>query len=215
MVAGRAWWTAALLVSAVVVPALLAGAPAQAEQETAALTPVLEKVSPAGTIEVVDDHTCFTVTVKGRGFTPDVVTTTEEGEEVHSQAVTLEAGTDQAMGVLRGAPVTVYPDANGTFERTFTPCGLTTHGSTESDFTCKPADVDRGDCKEYEVGDVKQKGGRWFSRIVKVTATHDPCTATADETSCDMNRMHGDGDTKLLPVHLGEVTWPLKVTGKK
>ncbi|MFE5723692.1 hypothetical protein [Streptomyces erythrochromogenes] len=214
MVAGRTWWTAAL-VSAVVVPALLAGAPAQAKQESAALAPVLEKVSPAGTIEVVDDLSCFTVAVRGRGFTPDVVTTTERGEEVHSQAVTLEAGTDQAMGVLRGAPVTVYPDANGTFEETFTPCGVTTHGSTESDFTCKPADVERGDCKDYEVGDVKQKGGRWFSRVVKVTATHDPCTATADERSCSMNRRQRDGDRKLFRVRLGEVTWPLKVTGKK
>ncbi|MFF4293446.1 hypothetical protein ACFY0N_07285 [Streptomyces vinaceus] len=214
MVAGRTWWTAAL-VSAVVVSALLAGAPAQATQENAAPAPVLEKVSPAGTIEVVDDHSCFTVTVRGRGFTPDVVTTTEDGEEVHSQAITPEAGTDQAMGVLRGAPVTVYPDAKGTFERTFTPCGLTTHGSTESDFTCKGADVEHGDCKEYEVGDVKQKGGRWFSRVVKVTATHDPCTATADENSCSMSRMRGEGGMKLLPVDLGEVTWPLKVTGKK
>lgn len=68
---------------------------------------------------------------------------------------------------------------------------------------------------EYEVGDVKQKGGRWFSRVVKVTTTHDPCGATADEGDCSMNRMQGNGDTKLFPVHLGQVTWRLKVTGKK
>ncbi len=113
-----------MLVVAAVMPVVVAGVPAQARVGAAASAPVLEKIAPQGAVEVADDKSCFTVTVKGSGFVP-------------GEATRLDVGTDQARGVLRGAPVTVTPDAEGNFgPTTFTPCGVTTHGSTESDFTC-------------------------------------------------------------------------------
>ncbi|CAM5653023.1 hypothetical protein SAVIM40S_03061 [Streptomyces avidinii] len=74
------------------------------------------------------------------------VVTFKDGEEVHSSVVRLEIGTDQAMGVLRGEPGPVHPDKDGTFESTFTPCGVTTHGSTETDHVCTQKDVDESTC---------------------------------------------------------------------
>ncbi|MCI4078888.1 hypothetical protein [Streptomyces sp. MMS21 TC-5] len=153
----RRWWPAVLVVAAVM-PVVVAGVPAQARVGAAASAPVLEKIAPQGAVEVADDKSCFTVTVKGSGFVP-------------GEATRLDVGTDQARGVLRGAPVTVTPDAEGNFgPTTFTPCGVTTHGSTESDFTCTLTHVDLKECREDQVGDVLQKGGRWFSSKVIVWA---------------------------------------------
>ncbi|MEU8779305.1 hypothetical protein [Streptomyces sp. NPDC048606] len=200
----------------VVVPVVAGGSSAQTRGDGAAGPgPVLERVFPAGAVEVADDKSCFTLTVRGRGFVPDVVSKGRDGKALHSQEVRLAVGTDQAMGVLRGAPVSVYPDADGAFETTFTPCGVTTHGSKESDFTCTAKDVEHERCEEWEVGDVKQTGDRWVSRLVKVVATHEPCLAVekADRRSC--LKKHGTKSNFTGTQTLGRVTWPLTVTGTK
>ncbi|MET8755891.1 hypothetical protein ABZW32_38230 [Streptomyces sp. NPDC004667] len=168
-----------------------------------------------GAVEVEDDKSCFTLTVRGRGFVPDVVSKAKDGSTLHSQEVRLSVGTDQAMGVLRGAPVTVFPDADGKFEETFTPCGVTTHGSTESDYTCDAKKVKDEHCEEWEIGDVKQSGGRWVSRLVQVVATHEPCLAVPKDDRRDCFRKHGTKTNVTGTQTLGRVTWPLKVTGKR
>ncbi|MFF0549458.1 hypothetical protein ACFYUL_10890 [Streptomyces sp. NPDC004311] len=215
MVAVRGGWVSAVVASLVLVPVLAGGSAAQARGEAVEGGPVLERVAPVGAVEVEDDKACFTLTVRGRGFVPDVVSKAGDGATLHSQEVRLAVGTDQAMGVLSGAPVSVYPDADGAFEKTFRPCGVTTHGSTESDFTCTAKDAEHERCEEWEVGDVKQSGGRWVSRLVQVVATHEPCLAVekADRRAC--LKKHGTKDNFTGTQTLGRVTWPLKVTGKQ
>ncbi|MFE2156138.1 hypothetical protein ACFXAO_39595 [Streptomyces lavendulae] len=203
------------VVSLAMVPVLAGGSSAQTRAEDAPAGPVLERVAPVGAVEVADDKSCFTLTVRGRGFVPDVVSKGKDGSTLHSQEVSLSVGTDQAMGVLRGAPVSVYPDADGVFEKTFTPCGVTTHGSTESDFTCDAKKVEDGHCEEWEVGNVKQSGGRWVSRLVKVVATHEPCLGVEKDERRACFKKHGTKGNFTGTQTLGRVTWPLKVTGKK
>ncbi|MFJ6797303.1 hypothetical protein [Streptomyces sp. NPDC091268] len=139
----------------------------------------------------------------------------KDGEEVHSSVFTLDVGTEQAMGVLRGAPVTVHPGKDGTFESTFTPCGVTTHGSTETDHVCRQKDVDASTCPTHSVGDVEQRGRRWVSSKVRVVAHDEPCMrgTSADRGQCEERKVGGEFD--LYPQALAEVSWPLKVTGRK
>ncbi|MFF5447067.1 hypothetical protein [Streptomyces sp. NPDC012888] len=206
---------AVVLVSGALVPAVLGGGVGAVAAPAAATAPVLEKVSPTGAIEVVDDkgYSCFWVTVKGHGFAPDVVTE-KDGVEVHSSVVRLEVGTDQAMGVLSGEPDLVYPDKDGNFEARFRPCGLTTHGSIETDHVCTQEDVDASTCPINSVGDVTQRSRRWVSTKVRVVARDDVCEKNGlDEDDCKERRR-----SRELPFTdpvLAEVTWPLKVTGKK
>ncbi|MFB6690063.1 hypothetical protein ACFCX3_06025 [Streptomyces virginiae] len=78
---------------------------------------------------------------------------TVEGRCVPGETIRMEVGTDQAEGVLRGAPVTVTVDEHGNIaERTLTPCGVTTHVSTETDFTCKVENVEREQCRNDQIG---------------------------------------------------------------
>ncbi|MFD8145332.1 hypothetical protein [Streptomyces sp. NPDC059708] len=204
---GRRWWAVAVVVPAVLVPAASGGVPAQA-RPAAAAGPVLEKIAPAGDIEVADDKSCFTVTVRGTGF--------PAGREV-----VLDVGTDRAMGVLRGAPVRVTPDEAGAFGPTaFTPCGVTTHGSTESDFTCTQERVRNGDCREQQVGVVLTKGSRWHSTLVKVAAAHEVVEVMdPKERECDDPDICQDvqsvPEKRTVRKWLAEVSWPLKVTGNR
>ncbi|MFE2165888.1 hypothetical protein ACFXB3_12590 [Streptomyces sp. NPDC059447] len=208
---GYRWSMAAVVVSAVLVSAAAGGVSAQARPAAAAAAaagPVLEKIAPAGAVEVPDDKSCFTLTVKGTGF--------PAGREL-----VLDVGTDQAMGVLRGAPVRVTPDQAGAFgPTTFTPCGVTTHGSTESDFTCTDDRVRNGDCVKEQKGDVLQKGGRWFSRIVKVVAFNEEVEVMdPKERECDdpdiCQDVHSVPERRTVRKWLAEADWPLKVTGTK
>ncbi|MFF4448341.1 hypothetical protein [Streptomyces sp. NPDC001502] len=201
--AGRGVWWAAVLVSAALVP--VAAGVSGALPTAAGAGPALERVEPTGAVEVVDDHSCFEVTVKGHGFDP--------GSEV-----VLEVGTDQAMGVLRGAPVTVNPGKLGNFgPKTFKPCGLTTHGSTGSDHKCTDTEAKNGECLLGTV--VAGSGGRWVSnkvRVVAVTYKEEiravpavPTPGPDGEEPRMVNRK-----VKVRTV-LAEVSWPLKVTGTK
>ncbi|MFC8919505.1 hypothetical protein ACFT5C_27440 [Streptomyces sp. NPDC057116] len=143
----------AMVVAATVSPAL-GGVPAQAGDAK----PTLEKVAAMGMVVAQDDKSRFDLRIKGHGFEP--------GEKIK-----LDVGTDQAVGVLSGAPVMVTVDKNGNIpEMDLHPKGITTHGSTEKDFTCKAEDVERGRCKEHEIGNGVQEGSVWRSTTVHVAA---------------------------------------------
>lgn len=208
---------ASVLVAGSLAPLMLGGGSGAVATAPAAgaVSPVLEKVSPLGTVEVEDDkgYFCATLTVKGSGFTPDVVTE-QDGMEVHSSVIRLDAGTEQAMGVLNGAPVQVYPDAEGTLTATFRPCGFTTHGAQETDHVCTQADVDSSACPKNSVGDVEQRSRRWVSTKVWVRAYNDSCRQDAVEEEECVSRLSED-EAFARHFHVAQVSWPLKVTGRK
>ncbi|MER6488599.1 hypothetical protein ABT264_34245 [Streptomyces virginiae] len=189
--AARKWWMAMAL--AVMVTPVLGGAAAQAEDAV----PVLEKLAPAGTITVKDDKSCFDLQVTGNGFEPN-------------EQIQLNVGTDRAMGVLKGAPVTVTTDTNGEITPLWLhPCQITTHGAIERDFTCTANDVERGDCQEHQIGDVITSGSRWRSTQVWVQASREvPAEPHPDDGSPYLGN-----EPYWKPVT--HVTWPLEITSLK
>ena len=144
--------------AAVVAPAA-ASAPAAARDPQ----PALEAVSPQGEVAVKDDKSCFTLTVKGHGFRP-------------GEPVALLVGTDQATGALRGDSKVVTPGPQGGFPATtLSPCGITTHGGSETTHVCTAEDDVNGalwhdECISVGPGVVVHSNHSWKSKTVIVHA---------------------------------------------
>ncbi|MFK0223735.1 hypothetical protein ACIQWN_36815 [Streptomyces vinaceus] len=196
------------------------------------LEPVLEKVAPDGDVVVQDDKSCFTVTVQGHGFEPSR-TIRSGNATIRTARVKLGVGTDQAMGVLSQNPAEVFPDADGTILPTeIKACGVTTHGSTESDFVCTEDHVEHGICPKGSVGDVRQGGSRWVSTKVKVVAEGSVPRVSAEERTRQLDEVRercaaenksaawckvevASKSAELKEPFSLAVSWPLKVTGKQ
>ncbi|WP_327387884.1 hypothetical protein [Streptomyces sp. NBC_01207] len=108
--------------------------------------------------------------------------------------------------------MTVTPDVDGSFgPTTFTPCGVTTHGSTESDVTCTESHVIHNECRKDQVGEL-HKGGRWYSTKVIVAATAVRPSPHGKERKTSGPKSY---DSAMMEVGLAAVSWPLKVTNQK
>ncbi|KPI04357.1 hypothetical protein OK074_4674 [Actinobacteria bacterium OK074] len=157
-----------LVAAAAVAVAALVPAPAHAEPGYRSWNAVLERVSPTGTISV-NDKECFTLTVKGHGFMP-----LKDGARRETRAITIEV-----VSALRGEKTVAYPDQDGNLRpTTLHPCGITTHGGTSEDHTCKgedrfPTAAYYRACSGIPNGGVVTAASSWTASRVTVTAVQE------------------------------------------